>query len=160
MTLARAAGGRDRASPGTTCRLLFVGNFRHAPNADAARWLIDEIWPRVRPSLAGVELHIVGASAPAWLRTSQTPQFHLHEAISDADLAALYAQATVALVPLRYGAGVKGKVLDSLAGTIPLDKGVTIDLLRDRIPMMTDVRSVVTTSTQPLREIMSFIRRP
>ena len=58
------------------------------------------------------------------------------------------------------GKAGSNKVLDSLAGTIPLEKGVTIDLLRDRIPMLIDVRSVVTTSTQPLREIMTFIRRP
>lgn len=50
--------------------------------------------------------------------------------------------------------------LDALAGTVELQKQVTIDLLRNRIPMLGDVRAVVSTVNQSLHEIMSYVRRP
>jgi hypothetical protein len=50
--------------------------------------------------------------------------------------------------------------LDPLCGTVELKKEVTIDLLRNRIPMIEDTRAVIATMVQAMREIMTFVRRP
>ena len=94
--------------------LLFVGNFRHAPNVDAAHWLLEELWPAIARELPGARLHIVGAAAPKWLRSQNAPGVRVHDSISDAALHSLYRRCRVALVPLRFGAGAKGKTLEAM----------------------------------------------
>lgn len=94
--------------------LLFVGNFRHAPNVDAAHWLLAELWPAISRELPGARLHVVGAAAPEWLRSQNAPGVQVHDSISDEALHALYRRCRVALVPLRFGAGAKGKTLEAM----------------------------------------------
>ncbi len=100
--------------------LLFVGNFRHAPNVDAAHWLLTELWPAMARELPGALLHIVGSAAPEWLRSQNTPGVQVHDSISDEALHALYERCRVALVPLRFGAGAKGKTLEAMQRGVAL----------------------------------------
>lgn len=112
----RVAASKHAISP----QVIFVGNFRHAPNEDATRWLLQEIWPLVRRAVPGAQLHIVGANPPKWLASHRFENVQLHNGVSDDELAALYRQATVAVAPLRFGAGVKGKVLEAMEHGAPL----------------------------------------
>jgi glycosyltransferase involved in cell wall biosynthesis len=98
-------------------RFLFVGNYRHQPNLDAVTWLINEIWPRIRGEIAGAELQIVGANPPADLvhATRLQQDIHWNGWLSDQELDQLYQSSRVVLVPLRYGAGVKHKVVSAIA---------------------------------------------
>ena len=101
------------------CDLVFVGSFRHPPNVDAARWLVLEIFPRIRESLPNVRLHLVGADAP-----ESFGQFGEIEGVLVRghlpDLEALLDTARISLAPLRYGAGIKGKVNQSLSRGLPV----------------------------------------
>lgn len=94
-------------------RFLFIGNFRHQPNVDAVSWLLQAIWPCIRLSLDGVELSIVGSNPPADLMhmTRRHQDIHWKGWVSDAELSYLYQTSRIVLVPLRYGAGVKHKVV-------------------------------------------------
>lgn len=105
---------------GDTVELLFVGNFRHAPNVDAAHWLLTELWPAMARELPGARLNIVGAAAPEWLRSHNPPGVQVHDSISDEALHALYRRCRVALVPLRFGAGAKGKTLEAMQRGVAL----------------------------------------
>ena len=99
--------------------LVFVGSFRHRPNVDAAHWLVEEIFPLVRQQLPGVRLHLVGADAPASLSALATQSgvvYHGHVA----DLDQLLDRTRIGLAPLRYGAGIKGKINQSLARGLPM----------------------------------------
>jgi glycosyltransferase involved in cell wall biosynthesis len=99
--------------------LLFVGSYRHPPNVDAARWLVGDILPRVRSRLPGVMLHLVGGDAPEEVQAFGAVagvQFHGYVP----DLLPLLEGTRVALAPLRYGAGVKGKVNQSMAHGQPV----------------------------------------
>ncbi len=99
--------------------LLFVGSYRHPPNVDAVRWLVGDILPRIHARLPGVTLHLVGGDAPddiVALGESEGVRFHGFVP----DLLPLLDGARVALAPLRYGAGVKGKVNQSLAHGQPV----------------------------------------
>ena len=99
--------------------LLFVGGYRHPPNVDAALWMAREIFPHVRARLPDAVLHLVGAEAPPEVvALGEIPGVQLHGFVPD--LTALLEGARVGVAPLRYGAGVKGKVNQSLAHGQPM----------------------------------------
>ncbi len=99
--------------------LLFVGSYRHPPNVDAALWLAQEIFPLVRAQLPDAVLHLVGADAPDDIvALGALPGVKFHGYVPD--LLPLLEGARVGVAPLRYGAGVKGKVNQSLAHGQPM----------------------------------------
>lgn len=99
--------------------LLFVGGFRHPPNTDAMRWCIEAILPRIRAALPGVTLHCIGADPPDdLLARDGRDGLRIHGHVPD--LAPWLDGTRIALAPLRYGAGVKGKVNQSMAHGLPV----------------------------------------
>ena len=99
--------------------LLFVGGFRHPPNTDAVRWCIDAIMPRIRAALPDATLHCIGADPPDDLRALDGQNgVRIHGHVPD--LTPWLDGARIALAPLRYGAGVKGKINQSMAHGLPV----------------------------------------
>ena len=98
--------------------LLFVGNFRHRPNADAVRFFAREVLPLVRESLPEVELHVVGDNTPADFVGYEAGGVRALGYVPD--LAPLLARARVFVAPMRFGAGMKGKIGDAMAHAIPV----------------------------------------
>jgi GT2 family glycosyltransferase len=98
--------------------LLFVGNFRHRPNEDGVRFFIEEVLPRVRKELPGVELLLVGDGAPREFSQLSAEGVRLLGYVPDVD--PLFARARVFVAPVRFGAGIKGKIGEALAYAIPL----------------------------------------
>lgn len=94
--------------------LLFVGGGQHPPNLDAVRWLVEDIYPHVRARLPDCRLHLVGDGLDTALRGGSFGEgVEVHGHVPD--LAPLLASARVGLAPLRFGAGVKGKVNQYMA---------------------------------------------
>ena len=100
--------------------LVFVGGFGHDPNIDAVKWLYTEILPIVKKSLPEVKTYIVGSNPTEEIQKMGDEQFIVTGYVSDEELACLYAKCRLAVVPLRYGAGVKGKVIEAMHNQIPL----------------------------------------
>ncbi len=98
--------------------LMLLGNFEHEPNVDAARWLIGEILPRVRDRLPGATLHIVGHAADEALADCACAGVKVHGYV--ADLEPILCEVRLALAPLRYGAGVKGKISMAMSYGVPI----------------------------------------
>ncbi|WP_417474972.1 glycosyltransferase [Luteimonas mephitis] len=99
--------------------LVFVGGFRHPPNVDAVRWFADAVFPRVRLRLPDVRFHCIGGDvveAIGALAARDGITVHGHVP----DIAPYMDGCRVALAPLRYGAGVKGKVNLSMAHGQPV----------------------------------------
>ncbi|GAL96272.1 glycosyltransferase [Acetobacter tropicalis NRIC 0312] len=97
--------------------VLFLGNFSHAPNTDAAIWLTEEIMPLVRRQRPDIGCVIAGADMPERVRRLAAPGV---EAVGHVrDCGALFDKVRLNIAPLRFGAGIKGKVLDSLAAGVP-----------------------------------------
>jgi O-antigen biosynthesis protein len=97
--------------------LLFIASFRHAPNADAMSYFLDEVFPRVRERL-DVELVIVGASPPLELSRRAGPGVRFTGFVRD--VTPVFDQARVFVSPLRFGAGMKGKNGQAMALGLPM----------------------------------------
>ncbi|WP_123771306.1 glycosyltransferase [Vulcaniibacterium tengchongense] len=99
--------------------LVFVGGFRHPPNVDAVRWFVAEIWPRIRAEAPELVFHCIGGDVPAEVAAlAAQPGVRVHGHVPD--LTPYMEGARVALAPLRFGAGVKGKVNLSMAHGQPV----------------------------------------
>ena len=97
--------------------VAFVGGYGHAPNLDAARWLIDEIMPAVRKRNPAIECLLVGSDMPEPLRRLCKDGVVAIGHVDD--LAEIFDRVRLTVAPLTYGAGVKGKVIDSLGAGLP-----------------------------------------
>ena len=95
--------------------VLFVGGFSHPPNADALKYFLDNMWDEIYAQIKA-PFYIVGSND-----TDEIKSFH-NEAkgiifkgfVSEEELKELYEKVRLVVVPLRYGAGVKGKVIEAL----------------------------------------------
>jgi GT2 family glycosyltransferase len=100
--------------------LLFVGGFGHPPNGDAMIWFLDEIFPAIQKARPAIRLHIVGGNPSADLAERETESILLHGFVSDAELDRMYGNTRLVVAPLRYGAGIKGKVVESMSKGVPI----------------------------------------
>ena len=116
--------------------LLFVGGFNHPPNVDAARWCVEDILPRVVAAVPDCHFHLVGSNPNSAVKALAADNVTVHGYVDDGALDALYRSIGVAVVPLRYGAGVKGKVLEAVQQNVPL---VTTTIGAEGIPDAGDV---------------------
>ncbi|HVO87498.1 MAG TPA: glycosyltransferase, partial [Casimicrobiaceae bacterium] len=98
--------------------LVFIGGFQHPPNTDAVLWYAKEILPLVRQRLPGVKTYIVGASVPASLKALSAPDFVVTGYVPD--VTSYFTGCRVSISPLRYGAGVKGKVNLAMSYGLPV----------------------------------------
>jgi len=99
--------------------LMFVGGYRHTPNVDAVLWLANEIFPLVRRQHPDIRLHLVGSDTPDCVHElAAIPGIIVHGHVPD--LMPMLDSVRINLAPLRYGAGVKGKINLSLAHGLPV----------------------------------------
>ena len=111
--------------------ILFVGGFGHPPNEDAVNWFTTYIWPHIHKEL-GISFHIVGSKAtPRIENLNGINGIILEGFVSEQRLTELYDTCKVVVVPLRYGAGVKGKVIEALYNGTPM---VTTSVGTEGIP--------------------------
>ena len=102
---------------------LFIGGYQHTPNIDAVKWLVDDIWPAVRKltkerGLASVPLHIYGSRMPDSFRNFAAEDIHVHGFAPD--LREIYNSVRLSVAPLRFGAGLKGKLATSFIYGVPV----------------------------------------
>ena len=97
--------------------MAFIGHYAHRPNVDAALWLLDHVMPLIRRDGAPIPCLLVGTAMPETLRARARDDVEAIGAVGD--LADIFDRVRVTVAPLAYGAGIKGKVLDSLAAGIP-----------------------------------------
>ena len=100
--------------------LVFVGGFNHPPNLDAMQWFIGEVFPLIRQRLPEIRFHCIGADVPDSLRAlaATQPGVQVHGYVPD--VVPWMAGGRVAVAPLRFGAGVKGKINLSMAHGQPV----------------------------------------
>jgi len=100
--------------------LLFVGSFGHPPNRDAAAWFAQDIFPKVLEVFPEIVWHVVGSNPPIEVQRLPRSNVVLHGYVSDNELTEIYDHSRMVIVPLRYGAGVKGKIVESSYYQVPI----------------------------------------
>ncbi|MBX9754158.1 MAG: glycosyltransferase family 4 protein, partial [Pseudomonadaceae bacterium] len=93
---------------------ISIGNFRHAPNWDAVLWLKNSIWPLIRQQLPKAQLHIYGSYTPPKATALHNAAQGFQVLNWAPDALEVMRNARVCLAPLRFGAGIKGKIADAL----------------------------------------------
>ncbi len=98
--------------------IYFVGGYQHPPNVDAACWFVNDVWPLIHQQLPAVHFHLIGSKAPERVRSLNGDGVVFHGFVES--LQPFLSDCRLAVAPLRYGAGVKGKVNMSMAHGQPV----------------------------------------
>lgn len=98
--------------------LLFIGGFDHPPNVDAVRWFLATIWPSLRTRNPDMQLHLVGSADAARRAEFAVEGVHVHGRVER--LEPWLDRCRVSIAPLRFGAGVKGKINSAMASGLPV----------------------------------------
>lgn len=101
-----------------TSDLLFIGNFNHPPNRDAIQFFCAEIFPIILRKLPDVKLYIVGNNPPEEIKALSSNQIKVTGYVSD--LSPYFKKSRISVNPLRYGAGMKGKIGEALSWGLPV----------------------------------------
>jgi len=98
--------------------LVFVGGFQHPPNIDAVLWFVREVFPRVRAQAPQMRFHVIGSKAPKQILELAHDGVTIHGYVQD--IVPYMDGCRLSIAPLRYGAGVKGKVNMAMSYGLPV----------------------------------------
>ncbi|MBO4300632.1 MAG: glycosyltransferase [Desulfovibrio sp.] len=117
LFILKAAGMQKyQYTPESRNDIAFVGGYNHPPNVDGAQWFIEEILPHC----PGIKFYVVGSNPPKSLCKLASENVIVTGTISEEALENIYASIRLAVVPLRYGAGVKGKIIEAIYHKVPV----------------------------------------
>jgi len=140
----------------TKDRIGFGGNFGHPPNVDALRWLIREIAPAVAAQCPNVEFRVVGKGLPDDLLANAHPSVCFEGFVKD--YAHFVRSCSAMVAPLRFGGGVKIKVLESLAYGRPV---FATPIGAEGIPLSdTDGLFCARTADEMVEQLVAHLREP
>ncbi len=98
--------------------IVFVGSYQHPPNVDAVKFFTQEIMPLLRQSLSGVRFYVVGSRTPIDVKELASEDIIITGFIPD--LTSFLNNIRLSVAPLRYGAGIKGKIGSAMAVGLPV----------------------------------------
>lgn len=98
--------------------LFFVGGFQHPPNSGAVLWFMQHAWPRIHAARPELKLHLVGSRTPPEINALASDHVIVHGFVHDIE--PFLDGCRLSIAPLRYGAGVKGKVNLSMSYGCPV----------------------------------------
>lgn len=136
--------------------LLFVAGFGHPPNVDAAKWLVTDILPLLKAQMPRLHLTLVGSNPTDDVKALAGPDVTVTGYVTDERLAAYYDAARVVVVPLRFGAGVKNKVVEALYFGTPL---VTTSVGAQGLPGLDEIVPVIDEAGRIADEILVLLRK-
>ncbi len=93
--------------------LMFIGGYQHTPNVDAVQWFVADIFPLILAKIPEIKFHIIGTNAPKHIRQMANDSIIFHGFVQDIE--PFMDGIRIAVAPLRYGAGVKGKINSSMS---------------------------------------------
>ncbi len=118
--------------------LLFIGGFNHYPNISAVKLLVNDILPKIRQQVPDATLTIAGANAPEEIQDlGKLPGVIYKGFIEEEDMDALYDNSFATISPLLAGAGIKGKICESISYMTPVitnaigNEGIELENIND-----------------------------
>jgi O-antigen biosynthesis protein len=98
--------------------LMFIGGFAHPPNVDAVKWFVKDIFPRIKEKIPGIKFFVVGSDPTEEIKALASDDIIIAGYVNDAT--PYFEKCKVFVAPLRYGAGVKGKINQSMSYGLPV----------------------------------------
>jgi GT2 family glycosyltransferase/glycosyltransferase involved in cell wall biosynthesis len=98
--------------------IVFVGGYQHRPNVDAVKYFVAEIMPLLRQHLPGVRFYVIGSKPPAEIQALASAEVIITGFVKDLSL--VLDKMRISVAPLRYGAGIKGKIGSAMAVGLPV----------------------------------------
>lgn len=135
-------------------KIIFVAGFGHPPNTDAAVWFVNDIFPQIKAQYPGVKLYLIGSKPTEQVLKLKSDSIIVTGYVTDEQLAEHYASARVAVVPLRFGAGVKNKVVEAMAYGVPL---VTTDVGAQGLESLASLIPVTTNAERFANHVLEVI---
>ncbi|PIE83163.1 MAG: hypothetical protein CSA09_03615 [Candidatus Contendobacter odensis] len=142
---------------GSRSGLIFVGGFNHPPNLDAIEWFVHDILPIIHKHCEEAIFHIVGSNVPDKIKALENKLINVHGFLTDEALYQLYQSVRICVVPLRYGAGVKGKILEAIQQVLPL---VTTSIGAEGLPDAQKIMQVKDTPEQFAKATINLYTQP
>ncbi|HKO78075.1 MAG TPA: glycosyltransferase [Flavobacterium sp.] len=114
---------------------IFIGNFLHEPNWNAVQYLKKTIWPLLRKQLPDANLHVYGAYPSQKVLQLHQPKEGFHIKGRAADANEVVQNARIVLAPLRFGAGIKGKLIEAMqCGTPSITTTIGAESMQGNLP--------------------------
>ena len=133
--------------------ILFVGGFSHTPNIDAIIWFVNNIWRYIEKEIADIKLYIIGSNPTQEILALSQKSIVVTGYIDDITLKRYYEECKIAVAPLRYGAGIKGKVVDALYNGMPL---VTTSIGAEGLPHAKSVMTIRDEAEDFAKSVVSI----
>ena len=132
--------------------LVFVGGYQHTPNVDAVQYFAEEVMPLLRKQLPGVRFYAVGSKPPADIQALASEDVIVTGFVED--LTPLLDKMRVSVAPLRYGAGIKGKIGTAMAVGLPV---VATSLAAEGMSLTDDENILVADGTEAFANAVAKI---
>ena len=97
---------------------MFLGGFQHPPNVDSVEYLVNEIFPQIKQKLPQTKLYVIGSNPPEKITNLASKDVIITGFVRDLD--PYYDKCRLMLSPIRFGAGIKGKITQSLGKGLPV----------------------------------------
>jgi glycosyltransferase involved in cell wall biosynthesis len=123
--------------------LMFVGGFAHDPNVDGISWFVKDIFPNIVERGHEIELSIIGSNPPEEILKLKSRYVDSVGYVPDERLQQYYSNTRIAIAPLRFGAGIKGKIIEAIVHGVPV---VTTEVGREGIK---DIDGIVCVADRP-----------
>ena len=133
--------------------ITFVGGFRHEPNVDGILWFAKEIFPRILEKNSSIALNIIGSDMPEEILKLKSANINVVGYVSDEKLKDYYSKSRLVIAPLRYGAGVKGKIIEAIAYGVPV---ITTKIGAEGIVKANDVLSIADKVDDFVKKIVNI----
>jgi glycosyltransferase involved in cell wall biosynthesis len=98
--------------------IMFIGGFLHKPNIDAILYFVKEIFPKIKEKISEVKFYVVGSEVPKEIKKISSDDVIVTGYVKDVD--PYFLQSRVFVSPLRYGAGMKGKIGHAMSFGLPI----------------------------------------
>ena len=126
-------------------KIVFLGGFSHAPNADAVRWFHNEIYPILKRKISSFEVLIIGSNVPKEITEMQEDDFQIKGYVKEDDLKKIFSEARVFIAPLRFGAGFKGKIAKAMSFGVPV---VTTEIGSEGIGLIDNQTAMIANNSE------------
>lgn len=132
--------------------ILFIGGFRHTPNVDAMLYFTSEIFPLIKRKINGIKLYIIGGEAPELIRNLASDDIIVTGHLPD--ISEHFNHCKLSVAPLRYGAGIKGKILTSMSYGVPV---VATSIASEGMQLRHQVEVAIADTAYELSEMVVML---